>query len=199
MLPGAARRRVVVLAMLVAAAARAAAQDPSPTPPTWAVVLAQGQPGELMVTASHEEFVRVAADTAADVVLTVVTAAGTPVARLARLDAIDRPSGVGWIADIAGTYRVRLQAAPGGFAPGRLHRLRVEERRPATAGDRELLRAATAQQAGEDARRAGTARSAQEALEHYARALELSRDAGDRRAEADARLGLGLTRWSLSE
>jgi CHAT domain-containing protein len=200
LVPGAARwRGAVALATLVAAVARAAAQDPPTTPPAWAVVLAQGQSGELTVTASRDEFVRVVADTAADAVLTVITSTGTPVARLARLDAIDRPSGVAWIADAPGTYRVRLQAAAGGFAPGRAHRLRVQERRPATARDRELVLAAAAQQAGEDARRAGTARSAQDALQHYARALELSRAGGDRRAEADARLGLGLTRWSLSE
>ena len=193
-------RSAVVLIVSLAAGSHAEAQGPSPAPTASSALTVQaGQPGELAVTAAANEFVRVVAATAADVVLTVVSPSGATAARLDRIEPTDRPASIAWVSESAGVYRVRLLPAIGGFAPGRAHRLWVEERRPAMPCDRDLVLAAAAQQAGEDQRRMATASAAPEALRQYERALELSRAGGDRRAEADARLGLGLTRGLLGE
>ena len=153
---------------------------------------------ELAVTTVRGEFVRVSVTPGADVAVTVLTPAGASVARLARVEASDRPAEIAWVAESAGVYRVRAQAAPIA-STGPERRFEVLERRPSAERDHDLVQAAAARQAGDDARRAGTAASAQQALRHYDEALARSRAAGDAYGEADARLGLGLVRWSLAE
>jgi CHAT domain-containing protein/tetratricopeptide (TPR) repeat protein len=174
----------------------ARAQSAAPEP--LALTLRAGAVGTLRVPADAGDYVSVLVEQSGDVIITVFSPAGDVLAERNRVEPLDRPERVSWIADATGAYRVALRPRSSTLSD-RPHRMALAERRAARPGDDHRVEAERAQQAGDNLRRLGTAAASQQAIELYDRSLESCRAAVDRQCEADALLSLGLTYRSLND
>lgn len=163
-----------------------------------ALMLRAGTVGTLRVPADAGDYVSVVIDQPGDVVITVFSPMGGMLAERHRVEALDRPERVSWIAETTGEYRVTL-APRSSTLSDRPHRVAVTEQRAALPDDGTRVAAERAQEAGDNLRRLATAAASHRAIEHYERALESCRALVDRQCEADALLALGLTHRSLND
>ncbi|HXG70862.1 MAG TPA: tetratricopeptide repeat protein [Gemmatimonadaceae bacterium] len=148
------------------------------------------------VDAAAGDFVQVVAvQRGVDVVATVLDPAGQAVGTF------DTPNGdleqeIRFIAGPPGRYRVEIRAAMPEAEPGR-YSIRLAARRPATATDRRVAAAISAQVDANRLRMSPDARRA--SLERYRDAMALWREAGERAGEANALRAMGFAYIRLKE
>jgi CHAT domain-containing protein/Tfp pilus assembly protein PilF len=198
--------RLALVAALVAALGVGASSELQDR--TGALTPASGQPldgsrgasGTVLyrIPANAGEYIRVAVEQPGDVIIRVITAAGEPVGERYKVEPLDRPERISWIADQAGEYAVELRSRDEKL-PAEDHLVRIEERRGARLEDRTTVQAEREYETGEQLRRRGNADASRTAIDHYQKALALWRSDGRRDGEADALLGIGLTYRLLSE
>lgn len=90
---------------------------------------------------------------------------------------------VSLVAEVGGVYRLNVRSLEKGASAGR-YEIHLEDLRPATDADRTRVAAERSYFAGAQLQNQRTSDSRRKAIEQYAEALRLMRDAGDRRGEA---------------
>jgi CHAT domain-containing protein/tetratricopeptide (TPR) repeat protein len=158
--------------------------------------LAGGESHSYLVRVAAGQYVRLGAEQRGiDVVLSLSTPDGGPVAR------IDSPSGirgaerVSEVAKAAGDYRVEVKSEEGSAKPGR-YEMRIEDLRPATDQDRTRVQAERVYGQGEELRRK---KDWAQAAASYQQALAIWRSLPDRGEEGLALYRLGTMRENLGE
>jgi tetratricopeptide (TPR) repeat protein len=101
------------------------------------------------------------------------------------------------IAEVAGAYKIEVRSEEKTAKTGR-YEIKIEELREATAKDKYLVSARSAQLEA-DRLQNGAVEAKRKGVEKYHEALELYRRAGDRRGEAETLNNIGLVYWSLGE
>src|SRR5215813_8112564 len=160
--------------------------------------LNSGETHAYRVNVATEQYVYLVVDQQGiDVVVKVFGPAGPKLIEVDSPNGTQGPEPVSFIADAAGVYRIEVGSIAKDAKPGR-YEIRLEELRPATAHDRNLLAARVAYEAGERAR-LQTPRKLTEAVKQYEDALRLFREAGDRSGEALTLTNLGVVANLLNQ
>ena len=134
-----------------------------------------------------------------DVVLALLGADGRPLVEVDNnLSGTRGLEVVSLVADVGGAYRLNVRSLEKGASAGR-YELRLEELRAATDADRTRVAAERAYFAGAQLQGERTGESRRKAVERYAEALRLMREAGDRRGEAMTLTNMGTVYYLLSE
>ena len=134
-----------------------------------------------------------------DVVLALLGADGKPL-----LEVDNNLSGtrgmevISLVAEVNSNYRLNVRSLEKGASSGR-YEIRLEDLRTATDADRTRVTAERAYFAGAQLQGERSGDSWRKALERYAEALRLMRDAGDRRGEAMTLTNIGNVYYLLSE
>ncbi len=165
---------------------------------TVEATLAAGEIGVYRIAVVASDYLRITIEQPGGLIVNVVSPTGEPVASLHRVEPLDRPERVSWIADITGEYRVELQSRNGALPSGP-HRVRFDEQRGALPDDASRVDGERRFEAAERLRRERRAEPSRAAIVEYEAALGRWRSLGDERGEADALLGIGLTYRQLSE
>lgn len=159
-----------------------------------------GEEHKYQVTLSAGQYARVVLEQKGiDVVVALLDAGGKPI-----LQVDNNVSGtrgleiVSLLAEVSGVYGVNVQSLEKGASLGR-YELRIEDLRIATNADRIQMAAERSYFAGVELQSKRNSESRRQALEKYAEALPLMRQAGDRRGEAMTLTNIGTTYNALSE
>jgi len=105
---------------------------------------------------------------------------------------------VSLVAEVSGVYRVNVRSLEKGASAGR-YEVRLDDLHPATDADRTRVSAERSYLAGAQLQNQRTSESRRKAIEQYAEALRLMRDAGDRRGEAMTLTNMGIVYNLLEE
>src|SRR6185436_16208948 len=103
-------RRAVLCGLLVCGSIGLLARVQSAEPEPLTMTLRAGTVGTLRVPATSGDYVSVVVEQPGDVIVTVSSPADLTLAERSRVDPLDRPERVSWIADSTGSYRVALRA-----------------------------------------------------------------------------------------
>src|SRR5690348_7905716 len=145
------------------------------------------------ISLSAGQYARVVVDQKGiDVVLALLAANGKP-----QLEVDNNLSGtrgveiVSLLAEVSGDYVLSVRSLEKGASPGR-YEIQLEDVRTATAADRTRVAAERSYFAAAQLQNQRTGESRRKAIEQYAEALQLMREAGDRRGEAMTLTNMGI-------
>ena len=134
-----------------------------------------------------------------DVVLALFGADGKPLVEVDNnLSGTRGLETVSLIAEASGVYRLNVRSLEKGATAGR-YEIRIEDLRPATGLDHTRIAAERSYCAAAQLQNQRTSESRRKAIEQYAEALHLMREAGDRRGEAMILTNMGTVYNFLDE
>jgi hypothetical protein len=149
-----------------------------------------------LALATGDFFFIVVAQQGIDVVATLIRPDGSDALKVNAMPDPFREEVVVGIADAGGSYTLVVRPTGAGPAPGR-YRIAVDELRPATASDRDRVKAERAFEAG-DVPGLAPPNQFPKALEESTAALALYRDLADRRGELKALIEVAGLHWALA-
>lgn len=159
-----------------------------------------GEEHAYQVTLSAGQYARVVVEQKGiDVVVTLLDADGKPLVEVDNnLSGTRGSEVVSLLAEVSGVYHFKVRSLDEGASLGR-YELRLEDLRTATNADRTQVAAERSYFAGAQLQSKRTSESRRKAMEKYAEALPLMREAGDRRGEAMTLTNIGTNFNALSE
>lgn len=159
-----------------------------------------GEEHTYQVTLNAGQYARVVVDQQGiDVVLVLLGADGKPLLEVDNnLSGTRGMETVSLLAEASGSYQFNVRSFEKDAAAGK-YELRIEDLRTATDSDRTRVAAERAYFAGAKLQSERTGESRRKAIEQYAEALRLMREAGDRRGEAMTLTNMGMVYNLLSE